>query len=289
MRFRLIFIVMLSMHFASLLSQRIERVHGEYTYHVPENVALEEGRRIALERAKIQALADAFGTTVSQNNSTYVKNINGKSSVDFISLGGSEVKGEWIETIGEPTYKIYYERNMLVVEVYVNGKAREKNGAGVEFDAKVLRNGTDLKFESLDFQNGDDLYLYFKSPVDGYLVVYLLDEYSEQAYCLLPYKDSNGQAYKIRHDVPYVFFSQKTATVNQSEVDEYTITCSRAFEQNTVCAIFSPNVFAKMGLENSDSYMSNQVSLKDFRKWLIKSCTKDLEMQKKNITLKIKK
>lgn len=44
-----------------------------------------------------------------------------------------------------------------------------------------------------------------------------------------------------------------------------------------------------MGLENSDSYMSNQVSLKDFRKWLIKSCTKDLEMQKKNITLKIKK
>lgn len=73
MRFRLIFIVMLSMHFASLLSQRIERVHGEYTYHVPENVALEEGRRIALERAKIQALADAFGTTVSQNNSTYVK------------------------------------------------------------------------------------------------------------------------------------------------------------------------------------------------------------------------
>ena len=117
----MIFIVMLSMHFASSLSQRIERVHGEYTYHVPENVALEEGRRIALERAKIQALADAFGTTVSQNNSTYVKNINGKSSVDFISLGGSEVKGEWIETIGEPTYKIYYERKMLVVEVYVNG------------------------------------------------------------------------------------------------------------------------------------------------------------------------
>lgn len=51
--------------------------------------------------------------------------------------------------------------------------------------------------------------------------------------------------------------------------------------RHTVCVIFSPNVFAKMGLENCDSYMSNQVSLKDFRKWLIKSCTKDLEMQKK--------
>ena len=31
--------------------------------------------------------------------------------------------------------------------------------------------------------------------------------------------------------------------------------------------------------------MSNQVSLKDFRKWLIKSCKKNLEMQKKNITV----
>lgn len=51
---------------------------------------------------------------------------------------------------------------------------------------------------------------------------------------------------------------------------------------------FFRQMFCKMGLENCDSYMSNQVSLKDFRKWLIKSCTKDLEMQKKNITLKIK-
>lgn len=56
------------------ISSKIEKVHGEYTYHVPDNVSLEEGKRTALERAKIQALADAFGTLVSQNNSTIVKN-----------------------------------------------------------------------------------------------------------------------------------------------------------------------------------------------------------------------
>ena len=71
-----------------------------------ENISLEEAKRIALERAKIQAIADEFGTIVSQSNTTLVSNRNGESSSDFFSLGGSEVKGEWIETIGQPEYEI---------------------------------------------------------------------------------------------------------------------------------------------------------------------------------------
>ena len=102
MRLRYIFILLMLLNFLFISAQKIEKVHGEYTYHVPDNVSLEEGKRTAIERAKIQALADAFGALVSQNNSTIVKNENGKSSVNFLSIGGSDVKGEWIETIGEP-------------------------------------------------------------------------------------------------------------------------------------------------------------------------------------------
>ena len=46
-----------------VFSQKMKTVEGEYTYHAPENVSLEEARRTALDRAKIQALADEFGTT----------------------------------------------------------------------------------------------------------------------------------------------------------------------------------------------------------------------------------
>lgn len=78
-------------------------MEGEYTYIVPENVDLEKAKHIALERLKIQLIADEFGTTISQSNSTFVKNSNGESDVDFLSIGGSEVRGEWIETIRQAT------------------------------------------------------------------------------------------------------------------------------------------------------------------------------------------
>ena len=91
MRQRCVFILLTLMNLLTISAQKIEKVHGEYTYHVPDNISFEAGKRTALERAKIQALADAFGTLVSQSNSTIVKNENGKSSVDFLSIGGSNV------------------------------------------------------------------------------------------------------------------------------------------------------------------------------------------------------
>ena len=252
MSLRYIFILLLLLNLLSISAQKIEKVHGEYTYHIPDNVSLEEGKRTALERAKIQAIADAFGTLVSQNNSTIVKNENGKSSVDFLSIGGSDVKGEWIETIGEPKLDIFYESNMLTIKVCIDGKAREIKNANINFEAKLLRNGTEKKYESDEFRNGDDLYLYFKSPINGYLAVYLLDENTQQVFCLLPYKSSGEPAYKIVHDKPYVFFSCQKAEENSSEVDEYTMTCEHSMEQNTIYIVFSPNMFAKAFAEDEN-------------------------------------
>ena len=44
----------------TVFAQRVKTVEGEYTYHAPENVTIEQAKRTALERAKIQALADEF-------------------------------------------------------------------------------------------------------------------------------------------------------------------------------------------------------------------------------------
>lgn len=288
MRLCYIFILLMLLNLLSISAQKIEKVHGEYTYHVPDNVSLEEGKRIALERAKIQALADAFGTLVSQNNSTIVKNENGKSSVDFLSIGGSDVKGEWIETIGDPKFDIFYESNMLTIKVSIDGKTREIKNAAIDLEAKLLRNGTEEKHESDEFRKGDDLYLYFKSPINGYLAVYLLDENTQQVFCLLPYKSSGEPAYKIIHDKPYVFFSCHKAEENPSEVDEYTMTCEHSMEQNTIYIVFSPNMFAKAFAEDENIGLPIQLPLKVFQKWLGKCKAKALETQEKKIAITIK-
>ena len=281
-------LILLCMSFVSVLSaQRTEKVTGTYTYYAPENVSLEEAKRIALDRAKINAVADAFGTVVSQSNSTFIVNENGKSENHFTSLGGSEVKGEWIKTTKEPEYKISYEGNMLVVSVSVSGRIREIVNTGIDIIAKVLRNGTEEKYESNEFRNGDDMYLCFKSPIDGYLAVYLLDETTQEVYCLLPYKASGEGAYPIKHDKPYVLFSAKHEANNPSIVDEYTLTCNREVEFNDVYVIFSPYVFVKANSNDSDVYLPRQLSYDAFLKWLVKLRNNNIELVTINKQLKI--
>lgn len=271
-------------------AQKTEKVTATYTYYAPENVTLEEAKRTALERAKLTAIADAFGTLVTQSNSTLVTNQNGQTDSRFFSLGGSEVKGEWIETTKEPVYDIRYDGGMLVVSVEVSGRIREIVNAGIDFTAKVLRNGTEEKFESSEFRSGDDMYLYFKSPVDGYLTVYLLDETTQEAFCLLPYKASGEGAYWIEHDRSYILFSAKDEPTNPSIVDEYTMTCNREVEFNDIYVLFSPNAYAKANAEESnDKMLPRRLSYEEFQNWLVKMRKKDKGQNVNLIPIKIKK
>lgn len=284
------FIVILLLVFTSAaFAQKLRTVEAEYTYYAPENVTLEQARRTALDRAMIQALADEFGTIVTQQNATRVENRSGQSDIDFLSIGGSEVKGEWIETIGEPIYNIRYEGNMLVVVCKVKGKAREIVSAGIDFQAKVLRNGTDDKFESDQFRSGDDLYLSFQSPVSGYLAVYLVDA-SGQGYCLLPYRNQTDGICPIKANQHYLFFNVKEAPQQvRPYVDEYVMTCEHEAEHNQLYVIFSPNQFAKAADSNANDALPRQLYYTDFQEWLTNCRKRDKEMNLRMMPILIKR
>lgn len=272
----------------TLSAQRVKKVSIEYTYHAPQHISPLDAKRIAVERAKMQAIADEFGTLVQRTNATVTGISNGKSSVDVYSFSESEVKGEWIETIGEPEFlSMTYEQDMLVITVKVEGRIREVVSATIDMKAKILRNGTEDKFESTEFRSGDDLYLSFQSPVDGYLAVYLLDEVSQMVYCLLPYKSSSEAITPIEHDKPYIFFSAEHAGDKAHLVDEYTMTCSRSTEKNTVYVVFSPNEFAKANSTNVEELLPQELPFEEFQKWLAKGRRQDTKMNvwKESITI----
>lgn len=275
----------------SVFSQKIQKVSAEYTYYAPETMSVEEAKRTAFERAKIQAIADEFGTVVSQSTSTIVTNQNGESDTQFFSLGGSDVKGEWIETIGEPIYNILFENHFLVVSCSVKGKAREITSARVEFIAKPLRNGTSLKYESTEFRDGDDLYLYFQSPIDGYLAIYLLDETNQTVYSILPYKAEHKDVTSIIGGKEYIFFSVCEAEKNdRGKVDEYNLSCSGDKEFNTLFIIFSPMQFnKKIGFNSDFENIPDCISYKQFKSWLSKSMSKYNKIQTNQISITISK
>jgi hypothetical protein len=277
-----------------LAAQGVVSVCGEYAYHVPDHVSMAQAKQIALERAKVEALAKKFGTAISQHSALMRTEDNEKASEAYFSLLANEVKGEWLEDTKEPVLKVTTEQGRLMVKALVCGKAREVKGAGVDFTSKALRNGTESKYESGEFRHGDDLYLLFRSPVDGYLAVYLVDE-TPTAFCLLPYRgDPSGQA-QVKAGQEYVFFSECHAGRGVSFVDEYTLTCEKAVEQNMLYIIFSPNKFIKANdAEANDIHSENDIILprelpyEDFQKWLVNNRIKDKDMkvEAKGITIK---
>ena len=288
---RFILFIILSFSFLMCYSQRTAKVSATYTYYASETISVEEAKRIALDRAKIQAIADEFGTIVSQSTSTVITNKNGESDTQFFALGGSDVKGEWIETIGNPEYQLKFENHFLVITCSVKGKAREINQNQIDIIAKPLRNGTSLKYESTDFRNGDDLFLYFSSPVDGFLSVYLLDEMAQIVYGILPYKSETVPSIPIEANKEYVFFSVRDAEKkDRRNVDEYKLSCVSEKEFNTFFILFSPNRFGKRnGFDSDFDDIPHNIPYKDFKQWLSKILIKDKTIQAEQISITISK
>lgn len=268
---------------------KVERISSTYTYYAPSTVSLAQAKAIALDRAKLQAIADAFGTNISQATTTRVVNSDGESKVDLFSTGASSVKGEWVETTGEPVYKIDYTDDMLAVTVTVHGKIRPLQQAAIDLTARILRNGLEERFEDDSFRSGDDLFLQFQSPVKGSLLVYLVDHMAGEAYCLLPYASSEAPSYAVERDRPYVFFSPANeAETARGQVDEYTMTCSGdAPEHNDIVLLFSPGELVKSNTTASTATVPRHLSLRDFERWKADITTKDPKIQTINKTITI--
>lgn len=249
-------------------AQKVVTVEAEFTFPAPLNMSPIEAKAQALHQAKVKALADKFGTTISQVNSSYEKEKNGKLTDKFLSLSEDEVRGEWIETLGTPAYKLEMTDNALLVTVKVKGRARAIKHAAVNLSVKTLRNGTDDAFETTEFKDGDDIYLSFQSPINGYCLAYLVDE-AQTAYCLLPYRNQTTGSFPVKANKHYVFFSEEKATdISPQIVDAYRLSAVDEREFNRLYVIFSPNEFAKAIDKSSSDLLPRETTFEAFQKWL---------------------
>lgn len=262
-------------------SQKSVTLCGEYVYHAPENISLEQAKKTALERAKLEALAEKFGTVVSQTNTTTVKNNNEKSDISFSSFGGTEVKGEWLENNEDPKYNIAYEQGMLVVTAHVCGKAREIKKSDVDLMTQILCNG----MESERFKSNDRVSVKFKSPIKGFLAIFLLDDNNELAECLLPYENEEGKAREIKNSTEYIFLSTKDPVYPYRE--ESILHTKKEIEFYRVTFIFSTAPFV-MPLTTAGEYV-HELSIDEFQKWIQKNRIKDENMQRIEKVIEVRK
>lgn len=272
---------------STLRGQSPQIVSGSYRYVVPDHVSLEAAKITAVEKARTEALAAAFGTIITQSNTTVIENSNDASEYVFLSVGGSDVNGEWLEDTQEPEVVITAESGFITIIAKVWGRVREIRSTPIDIHAKLLRNGTEEKFESERFKDGDDLFLLFSSPVDGHLAAYLVDR-SQQVYCLLPYSTDPRKAYTIQGGKEYLFFSASD-TEGPGQVDEYRLTCDKSYEYDRIYLIFSPNEFTKANDKETGSSLPRMLSFEQYNKWLAKARIRDKDMQVISKIILIKK
>lgn len=275
-------------------AQREKAVSGTYTYVQPNDESQKVAESKAIQQARIEAIAAEFGTLVEQTNLTNISDGN----VKFHSLGLSEVRGEWIRDRKEPKFEYAMDPKTgeRIITVTVWGDAREIVTTKIDVKAYVLRNSTDKRQVDDKFYIGDQYYVAFKTPVNGYVAIYIMDENGD-ATRLLPYPLSQKKSYPVKADKDYIFFSYN----HQNEVDEYNEMVeyrfgetNKAVEYNRMYIFFSPTEFTLPGdtrgmeqKEGTTDMVPPMVDYATMQKWIGKVRSRDKKMQVEQRELKI--
>lgn len=261
--------------------QRTAIVCGEVDYVVPETQTLVEAKRSAITQARLKAIADEFGTIVSQTNTTAMHNADGKSSTSFNSYSENEVRGLWLSDTKEPEVTVKYRNEMMVIHAEVCGKVREQKHSSVEMQVKALNRGE----ESTVFRNNDRFSVSFKSAVKGYVAIFLREDDNEIVNVMMPYDNSNGHAREVKSNKEYVFLCTQDPEYPYAE--ETILTAQKSIENNTLIVVFSQKDF-HVALSNKGEYVP-QVDNDKFQKWIHSLRVFDLTSQIQEIVLTIKK
>lgn len=259
------------------LHPRTKVVTTEYIYHVPANVAPDQAKEIALSRARAQAIADEFGFLVTQSTSVMIDAHNQDSETDFLSLGGSELKGEWIEDLSDPEFEYLTDGADIAIRVKIKGRIQEITGPKIPIDAKILCNGVTDAHEAERFISGDDLYISFCSPINGYVAIYLIDP-SDSAYCLLPYESQTNGIFQTKANHKYLFFHPDHSFGIKPEIVDQVIVYATEQERNRIMIVFSPNKFYKGADTKTDAESPRIMTYDNFKKWLSDLRKKDPDL-----------
>ncbi len=236
----------------------------------------------ARSKAIKNAVSNALGTRVSQITNITIED----GQTDFTVFGSTTIKGKWIATDEETIETTSYfdtqkQRPMIYVSCRIKGKVKEAP-AEVMLLARTMR-CPDLSCESVSFSDGDNIYLYFKSPVDGYLSVFFSE--GNKIYRILPYPRNSSDNYvEVIADKEYIFFSDNykhnyslsmkpeklKLSRNENELDSY-----------KVQVVFSQNKYFKPLLEKDDrksqkNLLPPQLSSSEFNKWMKKLCVDEV-------------
>lgn len=250
-------------------AQRTRTVSGESQIKVEPHLSRIETEEKAIENAKIDAITKVFGEYIEQESTMGLE--SGK--IDFRSYGQTKVKGEWVRTIGIPEFNdmVRHEngRSEIWISCKIKGEVRKAiPKANVQVDVLSC---PQKNCRTDEFVNDQNMYLHVKSPVDGYLSIFLDDGTS--VYRLLPYRRMGAmKSVRIEGDQEYILFSREIENFD-TPADRIELFTNKDHESNTIVIVFAENEFQKPLLFNEQTDQAGFITPKslsknDFENWL---------------------
>lgn len=280
-----------------ILAQKSVSTKGTSQVRMESNMTKEQARDKAEDLAMINAVENAFGTYVEQDADIKVDN----GVVSYNIIGTTKVKGEWLRThkkefkedIQDQLDNDQRKEKVIWISCIIEGEVREIRSKA-NLDIKSLRCPM-VECETTAFFDTQSFHLYFKSPVDGYLSVFI-EENGEATRRLFPYlNQGNESAVKIEGDKPYFLFTNSN-DLNRfgSKADEIELYTYSTIEYNNVFVLFSPIPYCKPILTNAtllpDGYvLPKAISTTKFQDWLAECRVAMPDFQYKRIKISISK
>lgn len=275
------FLGIMLLYTQSSFAQQTKTVKHTAKYTAPLSMSIDEAKLAAIEYAKSEALKVAFGQMLSSHTFSEEMIIDGREIDNFQMLYNTLSKGIWLEDLDDPKVEdpvLNEFDRMMEITATVRGKVRELVTTPIDLNVKLLRNAADVRNEESNFKSGDDMYIYFNSPVDGYLIVYVAG-IDGMVQTLLPLTDNTGGSIKVSANKDYMFFAP-----NDEHTDDFeglTLTCDGSVEYNRFYFLFSPNPIVKARDNESTKVLSDglvaprELSERDFRKWMVSNMDHD--------------
>lgn len=281
-----------------LFGQKNKPVKVEATamVDIPNEMSREQARQMAIRLAKIEALANAFGTQIGRTTILDVININQNSDVQTVERYLSDnylmVRGIWLADTRIPFCKIDVDPQTQAqrISCTVYGKAREIVNPRIQFNTQLLNCKQPERGCIKDrdpFIEGESLYLSFASAVSGFLAIYYVDD--EMAQLALPCLESDQETnIAIKPDQDYLFFTPQLC-------GEYELALSETarplrMEVQNLYLIFSPDREIGKPILEYDEYGTKSTTRPKFKEWLdgLRLSRQDVQVEIVNVTVKEK-
>lgn len=285
------------------LAQDPIRAEGFARILVEDHMSKEEAREKAREQAIINAIESAFGAYVEKDADIDIED----GQARFRIIGHTLVRGDWLKTISEK----YEEEKRKIrgradrgeelwISCRIAGKIRQIDRPETALEFTPL-NCPDPVCRTYDFIDGEPFFLSFRTPVDGYLSIFMTDE-SRQVYRLLPYQkmpEKYLNAVPVTADDSYLFFLNKEGYdyfpgFSYMMTDEIVMSTREKEESLDLFVIFSTSDFKKPLLNAEEEVERNFVvpkslGLDKFEEWIADNRINDPAFLYKRVTLTIKK